>query len=52
MLAKGVGVPANNIMKMLRDARQKANISVTSPDVDKAYKQFLELGKKSTSGGQ
>ena len=52
MLAKGVGVPANNIMKMLRDARQKANISVTSPDVDKAYKQFLELEKKSTSGGQ
>jgi parvulin-like peptidyl-prolyl isomerase len=52
MLAKSAGVPGNDVLRMLRDARQRANIAITSPEIDKAYKQFLDLEKKSTSGGQ
>lgn len=37
--------------KLLRDARQNAKISITSPEIDKAYKQFIGLEKSDKSGG-
>ena len=40
-----------DINKLIREARQSASISITSPEIDKAYKQFLEFEKKAKSGG-
>ncbi len=40
-----------DIAKLVREARDTAKITITSPDIDKAYKQFAELGKKAANGG-
>lgn len=49
MLIKGSG--RVDIAKLVRDARLSANISIMSPEIDKAYKQFLELEKSAKNGG-
>ncbi len=52
MLRKGA--PKNSIGKMIREARQTASIKISSPVIDKAYREFLGLEKQaaSSSGGQ
>jgi parvulin-like peptidyl-prolyl isomerase len=49
MVIKGTGKIDMN--KLIREARQNATITVTSPEIDKAYKQFVDLEKKAKSGG-
>ena len=49
MLIKGSGKV--DIAKLVRDARLSANISIKSPEIDKAYKQFVELEKNARNGG-
>ncbi|MBS1702134.1 MAG: peptidyl-prolyl cis-trans isomerase [Armatimonadetes bacterium] len=46
------GAQKNDIAKLIQDARQKANISIKSPEIAKAYKDFISLEKPSKSGGQ
>ncbi len=50
MVIKGTGKIDMN--KLIREARQNATISIASPEIDKAYKQFVDLEKKAKSGGQ
>jgi hypothetical protein len=45
------GSSKNDVAKMIREARQSANIAITSPEIDKAYKQFVELEKGVKNGG-
>ena len=47
MMIKGSGKV--DVAKLVREARQSASISIKSPEIDKAYKQFVELEK---NGGQ
>jgi hypothetical protein len=49
MMIKGAGKVDMN--KLIRDARQTAKISIASPEIDKAYKQFVDLEKSVKNGG-
>lgn len=50
MLRKGQ--PKNDVAKIIRDARRNATIKITSPEIDKAYRQFVDLEKQAKPGGQ
>ena len=50
MMLKGSGKVDMN--KLIREARLNAKITVTSPEIDKAYKQLNNLEKTVRSGGQ
>ncbi len=45
------GAPKVDMVKLLREARQTASISITSPEINKAYKQFVDLEKSARPGG-
>ena len=49
MIIRGQGKV--NMGNLIREARQNAKISITSPEIDKAYKQFVDLEKLAKSGG-
>lgn len=48
MLLKGG--QRNDLAKMIREARQSANIKIASPEIDKAYREFVDLEKKASGG--
>ena len=49
MIRRGQGKV--NMGNLIREARINAKISIASPEIDKAYKQFVELEKLAKSGG-
>ena len=40
-----------DLNKMIREARQKAAIKISSPDIDRLYKQFVDLEKQNKANG-
>jgi len=46
------GGQKNDVAKLIREARRNATIKIASPEVEKAYKQYVDLERQSKSGGQ